>query len=166
MRTSPPMPEAEGNLITREIENAFLLELRLPSDPALLCVVRATVNRLTALLNFSDMDCRSITKAVDEALTNIVRHSYHGRADQPVGIQFRRVLQGRDTGLEVILWDQGPAIDASKLGERDLDELRPGGLGLHFMRKAMDTVEFQRLAKVNQLRMVKHLEGTGASAAR
>ena len=161
MRTSPPMPGADGQLIPLIIEEGVLLEMRLPSDPALFGVVRATVNRLGALLGFSDTDCRSITRAVDEALTNIVRHSYHGRPDQPLAIQFRRLLRGSDTSLEVLLWDQGPAIDASQLRERDPEELRPGGLGLRFIREAMDTVEFHRQGNANRLRMIKHLVAAG-----
>jgi anti-sigma regulatory factor (Ser/Thr protein kinase) len=62
------MPGADGQLIPHQIEEGVLLEMRLPSDPALLCVMRATVNRLGALLEFSDGDCRSITRAVDEAV--------------------------------------------------------------------------------------------------
>jgi Histidine kinase-like ATPase domain len=140
MRTSPPMPGADGQLIPLQIEEGVLLEMRLPSDPALFGVVRATVNRLGALL---------------------VRHSYHGRPDQPLAIQFRRLLRGSDTSLEVLLWDQGPAIDASQLRERDPEELRPGGLGLRFIREAMDTVEFHRQGNANRLRMIKHLVAAG-----
>jgi Carboxypeptidase regulatory-like domain len=82
MKTSQPMLEADRKLITREIEDSVPLEMRLLSDRALLCVVRSAVNRPAALFWFFGTDCRSTTRAVDEALTNIVRHSYHGRPDQ------------------------------------------------------------------------------------
>jgi anti-sigma regulatory factor (Ser/Thr protein kinase) len=37
-----------------------------------------------------------------------------------------------------------------------LEQIRPGGLGLHLIRQAMDTVEFTRKGLTNQLRLVKY----------
>jgi serine/threonine-protein kinase RsbW len=36
--------------------------------------------------------------------------------------------------------------------------VRPGGLGLHFIRESMDTVEFDHKSGKNQLRLVKMLK--------
>jgi len=44
--------------------------------------------RLAEVLGFPVEQCRSITRAVDEALTNIVRHSYSNRLDQPIACTF------------------------------------------------------------------------------
>ncbi len=49
--------------------------LALYSNPRLLSVVRGAVERLAETLGFSAVQCRSITRAVDEAMTNIVRRS-------------------------------------------------------------------------------------------
>ena len=57
--------------------------LALYSNPGLLSVVRGAVERLTETLGFPAVQCRSITRAVDEAVTNIVRHSYGNRLDHP-----------------------------------------------------------------------------------
>jgi anti-sigma regulatory factor (Ser/Thr protein kinase) len=43
---------------------------------------------------------------------------------------------------------------------RPLEEVKPGGLGLHFIRESMDTVEFRRKIGKNQLRMLKFLHVT------
>ena len=135
--------------------------LALYSNPKWLSVVRGAVEQLSKTLGFPEMQCRSITRAVDEALTNIVRHSYGNRPDQPVAMYFRRTqrqLEGEvQQGLEILLCDRGPQIDASKLHGRSLDEIRPGGLGLHLIREAMDTVEYTRKGAMNRLRLVKYL---------
>jgi anti-sigma regulatory factor (Ser/Thr protein kinase) len=135
--------------------------LALYSNPKLLSVVRGTVERLAETLGFPIAQCRSITRAVDEALTNIVRHSYRNRPDQPIAMYFRRAHRRHDgqvqQGLEILLCDRGPAVDARKLQGRPLDQIRPGGLGLHFIRQAMDTVEFTRKGPTNRLRLVKYL---------
>jgi serine/threonine-protein kinase RsbW len=141
--------------------HGLLLKLELHSDPHLLCVVRGALERLTEVFGFSPPDRRSITRAVDEALTNIMRHGYNGRTDQPIEVYCTRVgprpSQHHD-GLEIMLCDQGPPVDPSKLRGRRLDEIKPGGLGLHFIRQSMDTVEYQRSGSTNQFRLVKYLQ--------
>jgi len=56
------------------------------ANPRLLSVVREAVERLTEILG--SRPCRSITRAVDEAVTSIVRHSYGNRLDQPIARYF------------------------------------------------------------------------------
>ena len=139
----------------------LLLMLAVYSNPQWLTVVRAAVERLTETLSFPTVEGASITRAVDEALTNIVRHSYSNRLDQPIVIYFRKTQRQQDgrvqNGLEILLCDRGPAIDRERLQGRPLEEIRPGGLGLHFIRHAMDTVEFTRKGSTNRLRLVKYL---------
>jgi len=140
----------------------LLLKLELLSDPSLLCVVRATIDQLTELFGFPAPERRSVTRAVDEALTNIVRHAYGGQPGRPIEIWFRRIPQRRGgkrgDGLEILLCDRGLAVDPAKMQGRRLDEIKPGGLGLHFIRQSMDTVEFTRTRGVNQLRLIKYLQ--------
>jgi anti-sigma regulatory factor (Ser/Thr protein kinase) len=141
--------------------------LALYSNPKLLSVVRGTVERLAETLGFPIAQCRSITRAVDEALTNIVRHSYRNRPDRPIAMYFRRAHRRHDgqvqQGLEILLCDRAPAVDPSKLQGRPLDEIRPGGLGLHFIQQAMDTVEYTRKGPPNRLRLIKYLAQTNSA---
>ncbi len=126
--------------------------LALRSNPMLFCVVRGAVERLSETLGFPETECRSITRAVDEALINIARHSYNNRLDEPVTVYFRRTQRDHDgtvqQGLEILLCDRGPAVDPSKLRGRPLEEIKPGGLGLHFIRPT------------NRMRLVKYLAQT------
>src|ERR1700741_2634652 len=163
-----PRPPASHDLDRKPgYRGGLLLMLALYSNPKWLSVVRRTVERLTETLGFPIAQCRSITRAVDEALTNIVRHSYGNRLDQPIAMYFRRAQRRHDgqiqQGLEILLCDRGPAVDPSKLQGRPLEEIRPGGLGLHFIRQAMDTVEFTRKGPTNRLRIVQCL-AQGSSA--
>ena len=135
--------------------------LALYSNPRLLPAVRGAVERLTETLGFTAIQCRSITRAVDEAVTNIVRHSYGNRLDKPIAMYFRSTQRRNEAevqhGLEILLCDRGPEVDASKLKGRPLEEIRPGGLGMHLIHQAMDTVEFTRKGPTNRLRLVKYL---------
>jgi anti-sigma regulatory factor (Ser/Thr protein kinase) len=142
-----------------KMSRAFLLKLELRSHPTLLCVIRGALQPLMEMLGFSDESTRAIIRAVDEAVANIMKHSYHGRLDQPIEVYCNR-LQRRangetELGVEILLFDCGPAVDTTKLPARSLDEVRPGGLGLHIIRGSMDSVQYKRAGRLNRLRLVK-----------
>jgi serine/threonine-protein kinase RsbW len=77
--------------------------MALYSNPKWLSIVRAAVERLTETLGFKAEHCRSITRAVDEALTNILRHSYGNRRDQPITMYFRKTARGRRSCLTHVM---------------------------------------------------------------
>jgi len=145
----------------RQGSNGYLLTLQLTSDPNLLCAVRGAVERLTEAFGFSGAECRAVTRAVDEALTNIIRHAYSGAPDRPIELAFRSVVppagKASGEGLEITMSDHGPAINPEKMCGRELSDIKPGGLGLHFIRQSMDVVEFQRANDTNYLRLVKYV---------
>src|ERR1700722_10029918 len=143
-----------------KLSRDFLLKLELRSHPNLLCVIRGAMEPLMETLGFSAEHCRAIIRGVDEAVSNIMRHSYHGRLHQPIEIYcnrlHRRTNAEDEQGVEILLFDCGPAVDPTKLPARPLDEIRPGGLGLHIIRGSMDTVEYKRAGRLNRLRLVKY----------
>ena len=140
---------------------SLLLRMELRSNPAMLSVVRGALTRLTEKLGFPEAECRAIVRAVDEALANIIRHAYRGRTDRPIEASFRSVRVRRDgvqkAALEILLEDEGMRPQSAKLRGRSLDDVRPGGLGLHFIRQSVDTVEFRRRGGKNRLRLIKFL---------
>ena len=72
-----PCVPRKGGLKLRRAR--WLLRLELPSNPEILSVVRSAMMRLTAELGFPARECRALTRAVDEALANIICHAYGGR---------------------------------------------------------------------------------------
>jgi|SRR5215467_4800412 len=143
-------------------QRGLLLKLELQSNPEMLCVVRHALGQLAETLGFTSAECREIVLAVDEALTNIIRHAYRGQEGRPIRATFRRIevpCDGKQRkALEIVLEDRGMRVDGEKLCGRSLDEVRPGGLGLHFIKESMDTVEFRRKFAKNQLRLTKLLK--------
>jgi serine/threonine-protein kinase RsbW len=139
----------------------LLLRLSLESNPEALCLVRATLERATEILHFNEPQSRAIVRSVDEALANVIRHAYEGQTGRPIEITCRRLFTKPDAknaqGLEILLRDSGIPVNPKKLHGRRLEEIRPGGLGLHFMKQSMDVVEFRRDNGKNLLRMVKYL---------
>ncbi|MGH9742834.1 MAG: ATP-binding protein [Candidatus Acidiferrum sp.] len=165
MKNVIPSRAGEAKERPSDSSRGLLMRLELPSDPGLLCAVRGAVERLTESFGFSGEDCRAVTRAVDEALTNIIRHAYNGQADKPIEMFFRSVnrwsKEGPPDGLEIVLCDQGPEIAPEKMCGRALDDVKPGGLGLHFIQQSMDVVEYKRADGTNRLRLVKYMRAPG-----
>ena len=141
--------------------SSLLLKMELRSNPEMLCVVRNALGELAAKFGFSEAECRAVVLAVDEALTNIIRHAYLGDPERTIEASFRRILGQGDSrsgdALEIVLEDSGVTANPEKMCGRALEDVRPGGLGLHFIRESMDTVEFSHSNGRNQLRLVKIL---------
>lgn len=161
MKTLHQKRRTANRLRNGDPQRGVLMKLALPSDPSLLCAVRGAVERLTESFGFSAEEGRAVTRAVDEALTNIIRHAYDGRADRPIELYFstltRQGTASEADGLEILVCDRGPAIKKEQLCGRALDEVRPGGLGLHFIQQSMDVVEYTRANGTNRLRLVKYI---------
>ncbi|HLZ11444.1 MAG TPA: ATP-binding protein [Candidatus Acidoferrum sp.] len=137
----------------------LLLRIQLMSNPAVLCGVRGAVSPLAGAVGFGEEDCHKITLALDEAITNVIRHAYGGKLERPIKIEFHKV-NGKDAakaGLEITLTDRGVKPNPDALKGLPPGELRSGGLGLHFMRQSMDTVVHTRVGSTNRLRMVKYI---------
>jgi len=128
-------------------------QMKLPSDSRLLAVVRCTVSQFAAVLGFKEDQCRGITLAVDEALSNIIRHAYNNRCDQKIEM---RLHAGREC-MEVTFVDRGEPVDRSKCCAQPLDAIALGGRGTHLIRQIMDEVCYERVSDENRLRLKKYL---------
>ncbi|HUN80457.1 MAG TPA: ATP-binding protein [Phycisphaerae bacterium] len=119
------------------------VELTIHSDPRNLPIVRAAVEKLAALEGFEPHDVYHITLAIDEALANVIKHGYGGKCDQPIVITLQPVRSpdGRP-GISVCVRDQGRQVDPALIKGRDLEEVRPGGLGVHIIQSVMDAYNY------------------------
>lgn len=122
------------------------LRFAMPSDTRYLSVVRGAIGPLAAVVGWDEDECRAITLAIDEAITNVIRHAYHNRPDGLIELE---CTENAD-GLEIILLDNGEAPDMSKICARELGCAVPGGLGTHIIRKVMDNVTYEAVAGGNR----------------
>ena len=133
---------------------AHQLELRISSDPRWCRTVRAMMQEIARQAGFSDMERHDISLAIDEALANVIKHSYKGDPNGPVSL----TCAAADGWLEVVLRDQGEGFDPKKADHLAPDELRVGGRGVFLMRATMDEVEFGRAGETNTVRLRKYLK--------
>jgi anti-sigma regulatory factor (Ser/Thr protein kinase) len=105
---------------------------------------------------------RSVQVALDEVLSNTVRHGYRSQGDGHIAIGFR-TFEGI---LEVTIEDDAPAFDplAATLPDTTsgLAHRPPGGLGILLTRRLMDEVEYERAEGKNRVTLRKR---TGAQSA-
>jgi anti-sigma regulatory factor (Ser/Thr protein kinase) len=136
-----------------------MIEIKIPSDPKLLSIVRAMIGQLCEVMNCSSTEQGNIVLAVDEACANIIKHTYHGDPKRIIEI----VCEADEDKLEISLQDEGPPVDFARIVPRDLNEVRPGGLGTYFIRSLMDEVVYEhRQGGGNVLRMIKRFRKNGS----
>jgi len=133
-----------------------LLELHTPARSDQLCNIRDAVRACVAASGCSEESTADIVLAIDEACQNIIRHAYKGNPEGVIELEIRR--EGEE--LVFSLLDSGPEVDPSQVKPRDLDDIRPGGLGTHFIQEVMDRADFlPRPGRGgNLLRMVRRIE--------
>ncbi len=102
---------------------------------------------------YPDLERGRIVLAADEATTNIIRHTYKSVSDRPIILS--AAIEG---GLfHLRLRDFGPGVNIAELKGRELEEIRPGGLGLHLLHTVFTVVEHTVLADGNEWHLAKPL---------
>jgi len=115
-----------------------LCKLSLPARAQSLILVRRAVEASANLSGFSKEQTQDIVLAVDEACQNVVRHAYKGELDGDMIVEIRR----EHGNYIILIRDFAPPVDESKIKPRDLNDVRPGGLGIHFIREVMDSMNY------------------------
>jgi anti-sigma regulatory factor (Ser/Thr protein kinase) len=91
--------------------------------------------------------------ALDEVLSNIVRHGYKHVAGT-IALTFAH--DGRTVSVEVV--DSGPAFDPREAPAPDtsspLESRRPGGLGIVLAEELLDELAYERRDEHNHLKLM------------
>lgn len=97
--------------------------------------------------------------AVDEACQNIIRHAYKDSDTGVIDIEASRRSDERGEAVVVDLVDFAEPVDEAAVRSRDLDDVRPGGLGTFFIRSCVDECDFlpPPLGAGNHLRLAKRM---------
>lgn len=145
------------------------IRIEMLSNPLYLSGARELVGSVARRLGFSELACGQIALAVDEALCNIIRHGYDRRPDGLIWLSLWPVHgeNGSPGGLKIVLEDEARQIDPSAIRGRDLDDVKPGGLGVHIIREVMDEARYEkRDGHGMKLTMVKKIGPDGSGPER
>jgi anti-sigma regulatory factor (Ser/Thr protein kinase) len=117
------------------------VRLSIPSDPKYLCLLRSVVENMLRCMEFSDTERTRTVLALDEAVTNIIRHSCGCDPDIKVDVLLKStdlelIVEVRDFG------DCGADFDITKTNAKVTKDVTPGGFGVNIIKTVMDSVEY------------------------
>lgn len=125
-----------------------LLKASFPAQAEQLQVIRQVLQDAFAAQNCPKPIADRWVLAINEACMNIIQHAYgcqrasesddSSDGDSEIIVEVWRSAQEWTFRLT----DFAEPVDKTKVRSRDLDDIRPGGLGVHFIREVMDEVEF------------------------
>jgi sigma-B regulation protein RsbU (phosphoserine phosphatase) len=137
------------------MSNQPILKLQFLADPRFLRLVRDQVKGAAEEIGLAAKTGSEIVMAVNEACMNIMQHGYKGDLRGEIILE----MHASRSEIEVHLKDFAPPADPAYIHPRDLNDIRPGGLGTFFMREMMDDCSYGQLdgACGNHLRMRKRI---------
>jgi len=131
-----------------------LLRLCFPARAERLGEMRAALADACREAGCGEACTSDVVLAVAEACQNVIRHAYRG-AEGDVELE----VWGDGDRLVLYLRDFAPRVDPESVRPRDLEDVRPGGLGTHFIQELMDEDELRPAepGPGNVLRMSKRI---------
>tara|TARA_B100000886_G_scaffold157049_1_gene106987 strand:- start:63 stop:494 length:432 start_codon:yes stop_codon:yes gene_type:complete len=132
-------------------KKAFLVNSSSLKDVRIFC--RDVFEKLHIEQNLKD----ELVLAIAEAAQNIVKHAFknNANANELMVVQ----ISCENKKLEIAFYDRGTPVDPKKVKHREIDNVKPGGLGTFFIQEIMDAVEFRDGNKpwINHLVLTKQL---------
>ena len=145
------------------------VSFRLMSQLAELTRLTEGITRLGMEHHLPDEILYHLNLALEEVVSNIIRHGYGEREDGEVSI----AIELTPEAIAVTVEDDGVAFNPLEHPGPDLtaplEERKVGGLGVYLVRQLMDVVDYRAEGGRNILRMVMRIAprrtGTGAAGA-
>lgn len=131
--------------------------LAIPSETRYLNLVTGLAKRASIVAGMEDSTAAKVSIAVDEAVTNVILHAYHGEP----GHELEILLRFTSGALEIHIWHAGQGLRDDQVVLPDPREYvkhpRKGGLGLLLMSRFMDEVHFSEQGGRNECCMIKRV---------
>ncbi len=140
-----------------------LLARDFPAYTSALTEIRAAVRKACLRSGCDEETIAAWVLVVNEACMNVIQHAYRFAEGQALRIEVGLA----DDELVTLICDNGIPARIEDLQPRALDDLRPGGLGVHFIRELTDTMAYLLPGDgwQNRLRLGKRIITTGAAAS-
>jgi anti-sigma regulatory factor (Ser/Thr protein kinase) len=128
-------------------------KVKFSSHTANLALLRKCVRDFLNDYPLSEKERLLMVLGVDEACTNVIRYAYRLRDDQLISLQ----MEGLRKCVRIRLRDYGEKVFPHEMKGRSQDLIKPGGLGLHLIRKAFDQVIYVHKRRGTELVLTKNL---------
>ncbi|MEE2907865.1 MAG: ATP-binding protein [Planctomycetota bacterium] len=111
------------------------------SRPIYLSAIRHMLDAFCERMGMDPNQSARVCLAVDEAICNVIRHGYGGDPNGRIELAISRLEENGPT-LQIDILDRAACVDLDTIRSRDLEEVRPGGLGVHIIQEIMTEVEY------------------------
>jgi serine/threonine-protein kinase RsbW len=139
-------------------KNDGLIQVSFPASANLVHHLRTFIHGCMEDAGFPCKFADDVELAFDEAVQNIIEHTYNNDASQTVWL----ALHLKKDRIRLDLKDEGPIFLPKSVPPVDIElyfkKKKKGGLGLQIMKKAMDVVEYSHgPRRGNVVTMIKKL---------
>lgn len=158
---SSPAPTPSLSLLSAQrVAGTPQVRVEIRSNPLYLSGVRELVSGIAKRLGFTDESCGQIALAVDEALCNVIRHGYQRETNRPIWLSIwpvggiwgpsidaaatTQIADQRADAMLIVIEDEAAQVDPETIRSRDLEQIRPGGLGVHIIKTVMDEAVYEK----------------------
>jgi len=129
--------------------------ITIPSHPKYLSIVRSVTGKIAQIYEITEPLTEDMKLAVDEACANVIKHAYRGDRTKKIVLKYKITKKS----FNVIIEDSGIKAQTDLIKGRSLDDIRPGGLGIHFIKRVFDVFQFDETKKKgNRLILIKSMK--------
>jgi len=164
VRISPDGSSDRESVLAREVPLAHEA-MEAVSDLTELATIRAFVRNFCRTAPPEPMDDTRLSElilAVNEACSNIMRHAYDGRTNEPIRIE----VESYEDRINVVFYNSGKPFDPDTAAPPSFDGSRDGGFGVYMIENSVDRAVYFRDARdLNGLSLVKFRSPQGADDA-
>lgn len=138
----------------KELEEGEV-EVTFPSQTRFVHMMTTLASTAATMAGFDDKVAGKVAIATDEAVTNVIRHAYKGKASNKIKLKVK--VTKESLILEVLHSGEALKEDDVKLPimEEYIKNKQVGGLGLFIINKFMDEVDYL-VGEANGCRMTKY----------
>ena len=101
--------------------------------------LRTLVRELSVKQGCIEENLECLVMAINEACMNVIQHAYGQDEDGEIIIDFIK----NNNEFIVRIYDFAETVDKKIIRSRNLEDVRPGGLGVHIIHQVMDKVEYK-----------------------
>jgi serine/threonine-protein kinase RsbW len=150
------------------------LTLVINSDLADVSLVAVAINKSCLYLGLDEVRAGEVELCIVEAVTNVIRHSYHGESGHAVSVAIATSV-GR---LHFYVLDNGTSmksdaveklvhgVSVKESGQMTSATLSEGGRGLQIIHELMDEVAYTQDGRQNCLTLVKQIGSSDSAQSR
>jgi anti-sigma regulatory factor (Ser/Thr protein kinase) len=141
-----------------------ILKITLPNKLDYLDIAQLFVRETAKKIGFSGNPLNHIDIAIEEAVTNVMKHTFDAEENRTFDI----ICENLNNGIKIIIKEMGLPFDPSNIKKyqkaENPEDADASGLGLFLMSKIMDDYSFHNLGiNGKETHLIKYLTGKDLS---